>query len=122
MRPSGTRATGDVASVRTMNQDRSVSVSTAEASAGSKNDGQPVPDSNLVSLRKSSAPQPAHRYTPEPCSSQYLPVNARSVPFSRRTWYSSGVSSARHSASVLSSAARAGCDADKAALIEDGMA
>src|SRR4029078_8323767 len=85
-----------------MNQDRSVSVSTAEVSAGSKNDGQPVPDSNLVSLRKSSAPQPAHRYTPEPCSSQYLPVNARSVPFSRRTWYSSGVSSARHSASVLS--------------------
>ena len=32
--------------------------------------------------------------------SQYFPVNARSVPFSRSTWYCSGLSDARHSASV----------------------
>jgi hypothetical protein len=44
-----------------MNQDLSVSVATAEGSAGAKKLGQPVPDSNFVSDRKSSFPQPAHR-------------------------------------------------------------
>jgi hypothetical protein len=84
-----------------MKNDRSVSVSTADASAGSKKEGQPVPDSNFVSDRKSSAPQPAHRYTPGVWSSQYCPVKARSVPFSRRTRYCSGVNSVRQSASLF---------------------
>jgi hypothetical protein len=44
-----------------MNQDLSVSVATAAGSAGAKKLGQPVPDSNLVSDRKSSVPQPAQR-------------------------------------------------------------
>src|SRR5207247_2523940 len=48
-----------------------------------------------------SAPQAAHRYTPGRCSSQYAPVNARSVPFSRSTRYCSGVRRCRHSSSVL---------------------
>src|SRR4051812_27698877 len=39
---------------------------------------------------------------PSSFTSTYLPVNGRSVPWRRRTWYCSGVSSARHSASVLS--------------------
>ena len=34
--------------------------------------------------------------------SQYFPVNARSVPALRSTWYCSGVSSSRHCASVFS--------------------
>ena len=50
-----------MASVRVMKNDRSVSVSIASGPAGAKKLGQPVPDSNLVSERKSSAPLPAHR-------------------------------------------------------------
>ena len=69
---------------------------------GAKKLGQPVPDSNLVSDRNS----PARRSRR---SGRSLPgarptarrVKARSVPFWRRTRYCSGVSSARHSASVL---------------------
>jgi len=45
-----------VASVRLMKKLRSVSVSTASAAAGAKKLGQPVPDSNLVSERKSGLP------------------------------------------------------------------
>jgi hypothetical protein len=48
----------------------SVSRCTREGSIGSQKLGQPVPESNFVSAEKSSAPQPAHRYTPDPCSSQ----------------------------------------------------
>ena len=44
-----------------MKNERSVSVATAFALAGAKKLGQPVPDSNLVSDRKSSLPQPAQR-------------------------------------------------------------
>ena len=50
-----------IASVRVINNDRSVSVATAPRSAGAKKLGQPVPDSNFVSDRNSSAPQPAQR-------------------------------------------------------------
>ena len=44
-----------------MNQDLSVSVATASDEAGAKKLGQPVPESNLASERKSSVPQPAQR-------------------------------------------------------------
>jgi hypothetical protein len=44
-----------------MNHEPSVSVATAARSAGAKKLGQPVPDSNFVSDRKSSVPQPAQR-------------------------------------------------------------
>ena len=49
------------ASVRVMNNERSVSVATASPLAGAKKLGQPVPDSNFVSERNSSVPQPAQR-------------------------------------------------------------
>ena len=90
-----------VASVRVMKMERSVSVATAAGFAGAKKLGQPVPDSNFASDPKSSASQPAHRYTPARCSSHNSPLKARSVLFSRSTRYWFGVSSARHSASDL---------------------
>ncbi len=74
------------ASVRLMNQERSVSVATASGFAGAKKLGQPVPDSYFASDRNSSVPQPAQRYVPGRCSSHRAPLKARSVPFSRRTW------------------------------------
>src|SRR5207344_2939075 len=46
-------------------------------------------------------PQHAQRYMPSAWLSQYLPVNARSVPFLRAISYCSRVSFARHSASVF---------------------
>src|SRR3954462_3019352 len=84
-----------------MNSELSGRVSTAAATAGSVKLGQPVPESNLVADENSSAPQPAHRYTPSCLTFQYLPVNARSVPPLRSTSYCSGVSSSRHCSSVL---------------------
>lgn len=51
--------------------------------------GQPVPESNLVSELKSSLPHAAHKYFPFFLFFKYFPVNAVSVPFSLRTWYSS---------------------------------
>src|SRR5689334_137608 len=77
----------------------SVSSSTASALAGAKNAGQPQPESYFVSERNSSVPQPAQRYVPSSKTWSYSPENGRSVPFSRSTWYCSGDSSARHSAS-----------------------
>ena len=50
-----------VASVRVIKKERSVSVTTAAGSAGAKKLGQPVPDSNFASDRKSSLLQPAQR-------------------------------------------------------------
>ena len=76
-----------------MNHDRSVSVATESGSIGAKKLGQPVPDSNLASERNNSLPHPAQRYVPFRCSSHRAPVKGRSVPFSRRTRYCSGVSS-----------------------------
>jgi len=64
--------------------------------------GQPQPASNLCSASNSGAPQPMQRYSPFSRWSQYSPENARSVPFSRATWYCVGVSCSRHSASVFS--------------------
>ena len=80
---------------------------TAFFEMGSQKLGQPVPDSNFVSERKSSCAQPAQTYVPWAWLFQSSPVNARSVPFPRRTLYCMGVSicfhsesgTARHSAS-----------------------
>src|SRR5215210_1333435 len=74
-------------------------VSTASDSAGSKKLGQPVPESNFVSELKSSCPQPLQRYIPSSWLSQYAPVNARSVPWLRRTSNSSALSCSRHACS-----------------------
>ena len=75
--------------------------STASASFGSVKLGQPEPDSNLVVGVEQLGAAAAQRKTPSSWLFQYSPVKARSVPASRRTWYCSGVSSARHSASVF---------------------
>jgi hypothetical protein len=53
-----------VTSVRVMPWLVSVSVTTLSRPAGSTKLGQPEPESNFASERKSSAPQPAQRYTP----------------------------------------------------------
>src|SRR2546423_4525211 len=84
-----------------MNRLLSSLVSTASSLVGSKKAGQPQPESYFASARKSSAPQPAHRYTPGSNTWSYSPLNGRSVPLSRRTWNCSGVRSRRHSASVF---------------------
>src|SRR3954453_4151052 len=73
--------------------------STASATAGSKKLGQPLPDSNFVSVLNSAAPQPAQWNMPSPSTWRYGLGPGRSVPCSRRMWYCSGVSSSRHSAS-----------------------
>jgi hypothetical protein len=44
-----------------MNSMKSVWVSTAVGSIGSKNDGQPVPESYLVSEENSGSPHTMHR-------------------------------------------------------------
>src|SRR5262245_21148535 len=82
--------------------ERSTSASTASVAVGAVKLGQPVPESNLASDENSSAPQPAQVYMASACASQNAPVKARSVPWRRSTSYCSGVSDARHSASVLS--------------------
>src|SRR6185503_8028925 len=89
------------ASVRRMPQELSSRSSIASATFGSVKLGQPVPESNFMPESKSSLPQPAQRYTPSSCLSQYLPVKARSVPPLRSTSYCSGVSSSRHCSSVF---------------------
>src|SRR4051812_30175313 len=76
--------------------------STASATLGSVKLGQPEPESTFVSAWKRAVPHAAHRYVPSWWSSQYLPVNARSVAPLRSTSYCSGVSSARHCSSVFS--------------------
>ena len=86
--------------MRAMPCDRSVCSSTASSLAGRTKLGQPEPLSNLSSLSNSGCPQAAQAYSPSALFFSYLPVNARSVPCSRRMRYCSGVSLARHSASV----------------------
>jgi len=66
---------------------------------GAQKLGQPVPDSNLVSELKSSLAHAAQTYVPFAWLFQVSPVKARSVPFSRRTWYCCGVRSFFHSSS-----------------------
>src|SRR5438477_3700062 len=92
-----------------MNQEVSTCSSTAFLSIGAQKLGQPVPDSNFVSERKSSCAHPAQTYRPFAWLFQYSPVKAGSVPALRSTLYWIGVSSpfhseserAFHSASVL---------------------
>ncbi len=88
--------------MRTIPYVASRSSSTASSLAGAEKAGQPQPESYFASEEKISASQAAQRYVPGSKTSSYSPVNGGSVPFSRSTWYCSGVSSARHSASVLS--------------------
>src|ERR1051325_8406848 len=88
-------------SVRTIPKLTSRSSSMASSDAGAENAGQPQPESYFVSDWNSSAPPPAHRRWRGSNVWSYSPLNGRSVPFSRRTRYCSGLSSARHSASVL---------------------
>src|SRR5439155_18097301 len=61
----------------------------------------PQPESYFVSDGKSAAPKPARWYVPGSRPWSYSPVNGRSVRCSRSRRYCSGESSARHSASVL---------------------
>src|SRR5438128_144129 len=75
---------------------------TASSPAGAEKAGQPQPESYFASESNSSAPQPAHRYVPGSKTWSYSPLNGASVPLSRRTRYSSGVNSSRHSCSVFS--------------------
>ena len=65
--------------------------STAPGRASS-NEGQPVPLSNFALEEKRGVSQTAHAYMPSFVSWTYLPENGCSVPFSRSTWYCSGVS------------------------------
>src|SRR4051812_11857856 len=75
--------------------------STTSDFAGAVKLGQPQCESNLASDVKSSCPHAAQTYLPSSLVSVYSPVNGRSVPFWRRIWYCSGVSSRFHSCSVL---------------------
>src|SRR6266516_8151123 len=84
------------------------SSSTASSPVGAENAGQPQPESYFSSELKSSAPHPAHLYVPGSKTWSYSPLNGASVPFSRRTRYCSGVSSARHSCSGFSTLVTAG--------------
>src|SRR5690606_33427793 len=65
------------------------------------NDGQPQSDLNLASEVKSTFLQAAQTYRPFSKWLLYTPVNGRSVPFSRRIRYCSGVSSFFHCALVF---------------------
>src|SRR5947209_3588560 len=75
---------------------------------GRKKLGQPVPESNLASDAKSSAPQQTQRYTPRAWLFAYLPENGGSVSLRRVTWNWGTVSSFAHSLSVFDTFLRAG--------------
>ena len=77
----------------------SVVVST-EPGRGSLKLGQPVPLSNLTLPSKSGASQPAQWKVPGRFSASRAQLPGRSVPCPRMMRYCSGVSRARHSASV----------------------
>src|SRR5215470_5212673 len=84
---------------------RSVEVSTAP-STGSLKLGQPVPLSNFFFDTNSGWPQPAHVNVPGRFSWLRAQLPGASVPCPRSTWYCSGVSRRRHSASVWVTANR----------------
>src|SRR4051794_29526654 len=90
----------------------SVFSSMAPSSAAAQNDGQPLPEWNLVSDENSTAPHPAQRYVPSSSVSVYAPVKARSVAACRSTEYASGLRRSRHSSSVM---ARGSASVDMAA-------
>src|SRR5271157_3090326 len=80
---------------------RSVFCFTFSFAIGSQKLGQPVPESNLVAEVNRAFLQQTQRKIPLAWRSQYWPVKACSVPCLRVTLNCSGVSWARHSASVL---------------------
>ena len=82
-----------ITSVRLMPWLRSCRSSICSKLLGSLKLGQPVPESNLVSEEKSSAPQTAHWYIPCSWLFQYFPENGASVPPVRATRRNSGESS-----------------------------
>src|SRR5262245_11463532 len=84
-----------------MSHERSSCLLTASASVGAQKLGQPVPESNFVSDANSGAPQHTHLNMPSRFSRLSACENAGSVPCWRVTRYCSGVSSFRHSSSVL---------------------
>src|SRR5690606_9542247 len=59
------------------------------------------PEWYFAELSNKGFPQARQRYMPSASVSTYSPVKARSVPAWRSTWYSCGVSLARHSSSVV---------------------
>ena len=79
--------------------ERSFFSSTFSVFAGLSKEGQPVPDSNLVSEENNSVPQPEQTYIPFFLLWTNFPVNGISVPFSLNTLYCSGVSFSLHSSS-----------------------
>ena len=83
-------------SVRTMPWLISLSSLTTSPLAARSKLGHPQPASNLLVDSNSASPQPRQWYIPSSKTFQYSPVNALSVPFSRRTVYSSAVSWLRH--------------------------
>src|SRR5579859_5242956 len=68
---------------------------------GAQKLGQPVPESNFVSELKSAVSQQIHRNNPLSWTFKSAPVNAISVPALRVISNEAGVSSFRHSASLL---------------------
>src|SRR5262245_10954635 len=84
-----------------MSHERSSCSLTAPAAAGAQQLGQPVPESNLASDANSGAPQHTHLNIPSRFSRLSACEKAGSVPCWRVMRYSSGVSSFRHSSSVL---------------------
>ena len=75
------------------------------------NEGQPVPDLNLSSDRKSGSPPTMLTYVPGRFSSQVSPVNARSVPAFRATSTCKGVSVLAISAMRSGDSGRRSCPA-----------
>src|SRR6185295_16821671 len=84
---------------RTMPSETSFVVPIA-LSSGAQKLGQPVPLSNFVADENRSSEQPAHANVPLRFSCSRSLVKGGSVASCRRTWYASGVSNFRHSASV----------------------
>src|SRR5687767_14042812 len=66
-------------SVRTMPYSWSSTSLTLLRSTAAQKDGQPVPESNLVSDLTRHVPQTTHLYMPTPLWFQYLPVKGVSV-------------------------------------------
>ncbi len=87
--------------MRDIGKPRSLRSRTVPAAQARSKLGQPVPDSNLASVSKSAAPQPAQWNTPAPSTWRRSPDHGGSVPARRRTAYRAGESCAFHSSSVL---------------------
>src|SRR5262245_51838674 len=93
-----------------MKWERSSCSLTATPLAGLSKLGQPEPESNLAVEANSGSPQHTQLKVPDRFSRLSGEVPAGSVPCWRVTWYCSGVSSRRHSASVLATLSAAAGD------------